>query len=79
MDENKDCMNTSLIDLRFKFAVCLKKTTTSHYPALVLLLRGPVPGPHYHRGLAQGPGGARALPAAPPHLGVQRGPLHHLL
>lgn len=38
-----------------------------------------MPCPHHHRGPPPGPGGARALPASPPHLSVQRRPLHHLL
>lgn len=45
----------------------------------VVLCRGPVPGSHHHRRFASCPGGAGVVSAAPAHLSVQRGPLHHLL
>lgn len=41
--------------------------------------RGPMSGPHHHRRPPSGSGGSGSLSAAPGHLRVQRGPLHHLL
>lgn len=36
-------------------------------------------GAHHHGGPPAGPGGPRPLSVSAAYLGVQRGPLHHLL